>query len=141
MPRSSKVGRTSTILQSRAPEAGFALFLAVSNMASASSSERACASTYPVSSRLAIRLWRHSTASILKPAIVAASGCAPAQPAEAGREDPLARNLVIEVAPAHFGKRFVSALHDALAADVYPRPGRHLPVHGKTLAIEFVEVF
>ena len=34
------------------------------------------------------------------------------------------------------GEGFVGALHDALAADVNPRPGRHLAVHGEAQAFE-----
>jgi len=64
-----------------------------------------------------------------------------AHAAETGRENPLAIRLIVEVAPAHFGERFIGALHDALAADIDPRPGGHLAVHGETLAIKFVEVF
>ncbi len=65
----------------------------------------------------------------------------PAHAAETGREYPLAADLVVEMAPAHFGEGFVGALHDALTADIDPRAGGHLAVHGETLAIELVEVF
>ena len=44
------------------------------------------------------------------------------------------------VLAAGFGERLVGALHDALAADVDPRAGRHLAVHHEALAIELVEV-
>ena len=60
--------------------------------------------------------------------------------AEAGGEDPFARQTAAKVLTANFDKRFVGALHDALAADVDPRPRRHLAVHHQALAIEFVEV-
>ena len=38
------------------------------------------------------------------------------------------------------GKGLISALHDALGADVNPRPSGHLPVHHQALAIQFVEM-
>ncbi len=41
---------------------------------------------------------------------------------------------------AELGEGLVSALHDALAADVDPRSGRHLAVHHQALLIEFVEM-
>ena len=41
---------------------------------------------------------------------------------------------------AGFGESLVGALHDALAADVDPGAGRHLPVHHQALAVELVEV-
>src|SRR4051812_40745923 len=41
--------------------------------------------------------------------------------------------------PAHFSEGLVSALHDALRADVDPAAGSHLPVHHEPLAIELVE--
>ncbi|MNC07674.1 hypothetical protein D3C75_552300 [compost metagenome] len=36
---------------------------------------------------------------------------------------------------------FVGALHDALATDVDPAPGRHLAVHRQPLRIQLVKVF
>ncbi len=39
-----------------------------------------------------------------------------------------------------FHEGFVGALNDALRADVDPRTGGHLAIHGKTLLIQFVEV-
>ncbi len=39
-----------------------------------------------------------------------------------------------------FDEGFVSALHDALAADVDPAAGGHLAIHGQALGIQFVEV-
>ena len=41
---------------------------------------------------------------------------------------------------AHFHEGLVGALHDALAADVDPRPRRHLAIHHEALAIELVEM-
>ena len=87
-----------------------------------------------------MRLWRHSTASMLNPAMVAASGCAPPMPPRPAVSIHLPRELAAEVAAAHFGEGLVGALHDALAADVDPRAGGHLAVHGEALAIELVEV-
>ena len=43
--------------------------------------------------------------------------------------------------PARDGtKCFVRALHNALRADVNPRAGRHLAVHGEPHPLEFTEV-
>jgi hypothetical protein len=41
---------------------------------------------------------------------------------------------------AHLGKGLIGALNDALAADIDPRPGRHLAVHHQSLLIELVEM-
>ena len=41
---------------------------------------------------------------------------------------------------ARFGKRLIGALHNALGADVNPRPGGHLAIHRQTLFIQFVEM-
>ena len=41
---------------------------------------------------------------------------------------------------AHFHEGFVGALHDALAADINPGTGGHLPVHHQAQAIEFGEM-
>jgi hypothetical protein len=56
-------------------------------------------------------------------------------------EQPLAPQRTAVVLATHFDERFIGALHDALAADVDPAAGGHLPVHHQTLLIEFVEVF
>src|SRR6516162_1414191 len=37
-------------------------------------------------------------------------------------------------------ERFIGALHDALAADIDPRPGRHLAEHHQSFAVEFVKM-
>jgi hypothetical protein len=63
-----------------------------------------------------------------------------AHAAQAGGEDPLSGKAAGVVLAAGFGEGFVGALHDALAADVDPRAGRHLPVHHQALAVELVEV-
>ena len=41
---------------------------------------------------------------------------------------------------ARFDERFISALYDALAADIDPRSSRHLAVHGQPFFIEDVKV-
>jgi|GEM_PF-2316126 len=63
-----------------------------------------------------------------------------AHAAEAGSQDPLARQITPIVAAPHLHERLVGALHDALRADVDPRAGRHLAVHHEALAVELVEV-
>ena len=60
--------------------------------------------------------------------------------AEARGEDPLAGQVAAVMLAAHLDEGLVRALHDALAADVDPRAGRHLAVHHEPLAIELVEV-
>ena len=63
-----------------------------------------------------------------------------AHAAETSGQNPFAFPVTAEVTPAHFGEGLVRALHDALRADIDPRPGRHLAVHHEALAIEFVKV-
>ena len=63
-----------------------------------------------------------------------------AHAAEARREDPLAVRVAAVMLAARLDERFVRALHDALAADVDPRAGRHLAEHHQPLAVELVEV-
>jgi hypothetical protein len=67
-------------------------------------------------------------------------GLGAAHAAQAGREDPLAREVVFVVLAAGLDEGLEGALHDALAADVDPAAGRHLAVHEQALAVEFVEV-
>jgi len=50
-----------------------------------------------------------------------------AHAAETGGEDPASGEIAAVVLAAHFDERLIRALHDALAADVDPRAGRHLP--------------
>jgi hypothetical protein len=64
-----------------------------------------------------------------------------AHAAQARGQYPFAGKRIAEMASAHFGEGLVSPLHDALAADVDPGAGGHLPVHGEPLAVELVEVF
>ena len=63
-----------------------------------------------------------------------------AHAAEAGGQDPAAGEIAAIVLAADLDEGLVGALHDALAADVDPRAGRHLAVHHQALAIELVEV-
>ncbi len=64
-----------------------------------------------------------------------------AHPAQTRGEDPAAAQIAAVMLPARLHERLVRALHDALRADVDPRPGGHLAVHREAAAIEFVEVF
>jgi hypothetical protein len=66
-------------------------------------------------------------------------GLRAAHAAEPCRYHQASGEAAAEVLVGAFGEGFVSALHDALRADVNPRPGRHLPVHGQALALEFTE--
>ncbi len=63
-----------------------------------------------------------------------------AHAAEARGQNPFAGEAAAVVLAAGFDEGLVGALHDALAADVDPRAGRHLAVHHQALAIELVEV-
>ena len=72
--------------------------------------------------------------------MVAASGCAPPMPPKPGGQDPAPAQIAAEVLAAHLDEGLVGALHDALAADVDPRAGRHLAEHHQALAVELVEV-
>ena len=82
----------------------------------------------------------HSTASIEKPAIVAASGCAPPMPPSPAVRIQRPRGVTLEMRARAGAEGLVGALHDALRADVDPRARRHLPVHHEALAVELVEV-
>ncbi len=62
-----------------------------------------------------------------------------AHAAEAAGQDPLAPKIAAVVLAAGLGEGLVSALDDALAADVDPGPGRHLAVHHQARAVELVE--
>jgi hypothetical protein len=74
----------------------------------------------------------HSMFSEQAPASVAARLGA-AHAAQAGRENPLAGQVVVVVLATGFDKGLEGALHDALAADVDPAAGRHLAVHEQAL--------
>ncbi len=140
MPRSSSVCSTSTILPSSATEIGLAFFLRGVEQGE----------------RLVHGLRLHVHVAGLQALVDAALAAFDRQHAEArhgggqrlraahaaetGREYPLAGELAVEMLPAHLDEGLVGALHDALAADVDPRAGGHLAVHGETLAVELVEV-
>ncbi|KAG0927789.1 hypothetical protein G6F31_017924 [Rhizopus arrhizus] len=64
-----------------------------------------------------------------------------AHAAQAGGQHPATREVTAVVLAAGFDEGFIRALHDALTADVDPAAGGHLAVHGKTLGVQFVEVF
>ncbi len=59
-----------------------------------------------------------------------------AHAAEAAGENPFAGQAAAEMLAADFDKGLVGALHDALAADVDPGAGGHLPIHHQAEAIE-----
>ena len=63
-----------------------------------------------------------------------------AHAAETRGQDPLARQAAAVMTSAHLDERFIGPLHDALAADVDPRSGRHLAEHHQPLPVQFVEV-
>ena len=139
-PRRTSSGKMSAALPSRPTDSGFFSAHERSIIASASSSDLAWASRYLVlqphldAARLAFHRQhggaRHHRGQRLRAA----------HAAEAGGEDPLAREAAAVVAPAHLDEGLVGALHDALAADVDPRARRHLPEHHQALAVELVEV-
>ena len=64
-----------------------------------------------------------------------------AHAAQTGGEDPFAAQIAAVVLAAGFDEGFVSALHDALRADVNPAAGGHLAVHRQAFGVQFVEVF
>ena len=63
-----------------------------------------------------------------------------AHAAEAGRQDQLAGQVAAVVLLPRGGERLVGALEDALGADVDPRAGGHLPVHGETQVVKAAEL-
>ena len=82
----------------------------------------------------------HSIVSDDAPAKVAASGCAPPMPPRPAVRIQRPAEAAAEVLPPRLDERLVRTLHDALAADVDPRAGRHLAVHHQPLAVELVKV-
>ena len=64
-----------------------------------------------------------------------------AHAAQPGREDPAPGQRAAKVLASGLHKGFVSALHNALRADVNPATGGHLAVHHQAGAIQLVEVF
>jgi len=71
--------------------------------------------------------------------MVAASGCAPPMPQARG-QNPFPGEVAAEVLATHLNEGLVRALNDALAADIDPGAGRHLPEHHQALAVELVEM-
>ena len=63
-----------------------------------------------------------------------------AHAAEAGGQYPPAGEIAAIMLASHLDEGFVSALHDALRADIDPRARGHLAVHHQALAVEFVEM-
>jgi hypothetical protein len=63
-----------------------------------------------------------------------------AHAAQAGGEDPAAREVAAVVLARGLGEGLVRALHDALRADVDPRARGHLAVHHQAAPVELVEV-
>ena len=63
-----------------------------------------------------------------------------AHAAEPAGQDPLALQVAAIMLAAGLGEGLVGALHDALRADIDPRPGGHLAVHHQALLIELVEM-
>ncbi len=63
-----------------------------------------------------------------------------AHAAEAAGQDPLALEAAAIMLAARFHEGLVGALDDALRADIDPRSGGHLAVHGQALLIQFVEM-
>ena len=64
-----------------------------------------------------------------------------AHAAEPGRQYPAPGQVAAIVLAAHFDEGLVGTLHDALAADIDPRPCRHLAEHHQSLPVELAEVF
>ena len=68
------------------------------------------------------------------PFMVAASGCAPPIPPIPPDTTSLPASDPPKCLRAERGEGLVGALHDSLAADVDPRAGGHLAVHGEAHA-------
>ena len=87
-----------------------------------------------------MRVGSTSTQSATPPAMVTASGWAPPmppRPAVSTRRPARSRAVVLL---AGGGEGLVGALQDALGADVDPRAGRHLAVHGEAQGVEAAEL-
>ena len=63
-----------------------------------------------------------------------------AHPAQAGGQHPPTAQVAAVVPSADLDERLIGPLDDPLAADVDPRPGRHLAVHHQAAAIQLVEM-
>ncbi len=70
---------------------------------------------------------------------MAASGCAPPHAAESGGNDQASFEGAAKVLIRAFGEGLVRPLQDSLGADVDPRAGRHLAVHGQAHGIQTTE--
>ena len=62
-----------------------------------------------------------------------------AHSAESAGDNKFSFERSAEMFAARFGESFERSLHDSLAADVNPRAGRHLAIHGESHALEPVE--
>src|SRR5947207_6643378 len=60
--------------------------------------------------------------------------------AEAAGQNKLAFERSAEMFSSGGGKRFESALNNSLTADVNPRTGSHLPVHGQAKSLKSIEL-
>ncbi len=67
-------------------------------------------------------------------------GLGAAHPAQAGRDDQLAREGAAEMTTGNGGQRLVRALDDALTSDIDPASRRHLAEHGQAAVLEVSEV-
>ena len=63
-----------------------------------------------------------------------------AHAAQARGQHPAAGELAVVMLAPRLDEGLVGALHDALAADVDPTAGGHLPIHGQAFGVEFVEM-
>ena len=63
-----------------------------------------------------------------------------AHPAQPGGQHPPPAQVAAVVPSADLGERLIGPLDDPLAADVDPRPGRHLAVHHQAAAVQLVEM-
>ena len=64
-----------------------------------------------------------------------------AHPSQTTGKDPATFQITIIVLSTRFYEGFVSALYNALRANVNPRTGRHLAIHHQAFFIEFVKRF
>jgi hypothetical protein len=80
-----------------------------------------------------------STQSTAPSFIVTASGCAPPIPPIPPVSVHVPRRLPPKCSARHRAEGLVRALQDALRADVDPRAGRHLAVHGEPLPLQLAE--
>ena len=94
----------------------------------------------PSSIRFSMRAGSTSMPRKQAPFMVAASGCAPPMPPMPPETTSLPAQATRRNAFAPRRERLVRALHDSLAADVDPRPRRHLPVHRQPQLAPAVEL-